>query len=297
MNNIISLAGATGNLGGRIAAALIEQGATVRALVRPGTADDRLAPLRKLGVEIREVDLSNVAALTEALQDTDCVVSALQGLRDVIVDAQSTLLEAAVAAKVPRFIPSDFCSDLTQGARGDNRNFDLRSEFAERLDSAPIAGTSILNGAFGEILTYGTPILDFKSQRVSFWGSADHRVDYTTMDDTAAFTARAALDPSTPRHLRIAGIQISPTELATVAEAALGTPFQLADMGTLQDLSAHNARQRAAHPEGESDLYASWQMTQYNYSMFSTQLQPLDNDRYPQLSWTSAKQVLEPLAR
>ena len=294
--NTITIAGATGNLGGRIVAALVKQGAPVRALVRVGTAAGKLDKLRQQGVEVVEIDMA-VPALTKALEGSSCVVSALQGLHDVIVDAQSVLLEAAVAAKVPRFIPSDFCSDLTKSPLGENRNFDLRHEFAARLDAAPIQATSVFNGAFGEILTYGTPLLDFKTNSVGYFGSADHRVDFNTMDDTAAFTAMVALDDSTPRHLRIAGIQISPKELAAVAEVVIKKEFQLADMGSLEELSAHNKRERAAHPEGENELYASWQMTQYNYSMFSTQLEPLDNARYPQLGWTTASDVLSTLAK
>ena len=295
--NTITVAGSTGNLGGRIVAALKKQGADVRALVRPGTAADKLDKLRQQGVEVIEVDMTSVPDLTRALEGTHCVVSALQGLHDVIVGAQSTLLEAAIQAKVPRFIPSDFCSDLTKSPVGENRNFDLRHEFADILDAAPIQATSILNGAFGEILTYGTPILDFENKTVGFWGSDNHRVDFTTMDDTAAFTALAALDASTPRHLRIAGIQISPTELAAVAEVVMKTPFKIVNMGSLEALSAHNKRERAAHPEGENQVFASWQMTQYNYSMFSTQLEPLDNARYPQLGWTTASDVLSSLAK
>ncbi len=103
---------------------------------------------------------------------------------------------AAVAAGVPRFIPSDFASDYTKLAPGDNRNFDLRREFKALLDQAPIAATSILNGAFGEILGYNIPLLDFKQQQVSYWEGADWPIDFTTMDDTA-------------RLLRIASFQLN----------------------------------------------------------------------------------------
>ena len=297
MNNIITIAGATGNLGGRVAAALTKEGVNVRAIVRPGTADDRLAPLREAGVEIREGDMSSVSNLTGALEGSDCVVSALQGLREVIVDAQSVLLEAAVAAKVPRFIPSDYCSDFTRIAIGENRNFDLRHEFRAILDNAPIAATSILNGAFAYILAYGGPIFDAKTHTVGFWDSADIRVDYTTMDDTAAFTAAAARDAETPRLLRIASFQVSARELAQTASDVLQSPFELVDRGSLEALSAHNKAERAAHPEGETDLYASWQLSQYAYSMFKIGFDPIDNARYPQLHWTSAKDVLKPLAK
>ncbi|MEJ7661363.1 MAG: hypothetical protein WKG07_18070 [Hymenobacter sp.] len=39
----------------------------------------------------------------------------------------------------------------------------MRREFQAILDQAPIAATSILNGAFGEILSYNIPLLDFKA--------------------------------------------------------------------------------------------------------------------------------------
>ena len=59
MQNVISIAGATGNLGGRIASALRKRGAAVRALVRPGTAPERLSKLRQQQIEIVEVDLTS----------------------------------------------------------------------------------------------------------------------------------------------------------------------------------------------------------------------------------------------
>ena len=42
MKNVITIAGATGNLGGRVVSALCSRGAPVRAIVRPGTAPERL---------------------------------------------------------------------------------------------------------------------------------------------------------------------------------------------------------------------------------------------------------------
>lgn len=292
MNTTLVVAGATGNLGERIVNALLARGATVRALVRPGTDPAKVAGLAQRGVEIAQADYADVAQLTQACRGAAGVVSALQGLRDVVVDAQSALLEAAVAAGVPRFIPSDFSSDYTKLPDGENRNFDLRREFNAHLDTQPIAATSILNGAFGEILTYNIPLLDFKQKTVGYWDDADWRIDFTTMNDTAAYTAAVALDPATPRILRIASFQISPREVAAVAAAVLGQPFPLVNLGTREELAAHNRQQRAAQPEGEHELYPRWQQSQYLHSMFSVQNQPLDNDRYPGLTWTTAAEVL-----
>jgi uncharacterized protein YbjT (DUF2867 family) len=292
MNLPIVVAGGTGNLGRRIIEALLQRGAAVRMLVRPQTDPAKVADLAQRGVEIRYIDLADAAALTQACAGAGCVVSAVAGLREVIVDAQVALLAAAVAAGVPRFIPSDFCSDYTQQPAGQNRNFDLRREFKEHLDQAPIAATSILNGAFAEVLSYNIPLLDFNQQQVGYWEDADWKIDFTTIDDTAAFTAAAALDASSPRWLRIASFQLSPRELAAAAEAAGRGHFEVVQLGSRADFATHIQQARTANPAGEHELYANWQQMQYLLSMFSVQNNPLDNSRYPGLTWTSAQAVL-----
>ncbi len=139
---------------------------------------------------------------------------------------------------------------------------------------------------------YNPQLLDHKQHRVGYVEDADWRVDYTTMDDTAAFTAAAALDATTPRYLRIASFQLSPRELAQAAGEASGAPYELTDLGSREALAAYNRQERAAHPEGEQEIYPRWQQLQYLHSMFSVQNNPLDNARYPDLTWTSARAVL-----
>jgi NmrA-like family len=301
MKPTILVAGGTGNLGGRIIKALIKRGAEVRAIVRDGSEPEKIAKLTELGAKVITVDMSDVAQLKQACQGVSCVVSALAGLHDVIVDSQIKLLDAAVAAGVPRFIPSDYSSDFTKLPAGENRNFDLRKEFHQYLDKSPIAATSIMNGAFADILGYGTPVYNVKNYSVGYWGDkSDWKIDFTTMDDTANYTAAAALakpslgeiDSSTPRILRIASFQISPNELVAVGTEVKKTEFKLIPMGSMEDFSASNKQERSAHPEGEKELYSSWQGKQYLHSMFSVQNTPLDNDRYPDVQWTSAIDVI-----
>jgi nucleoside-diphosphate-sugar epimerase len=297
MKTTILVAGATGNLGGRIVKALLAQGANVRALIRHSSDQSKVEYLKQSGAEVVAVDMDSLEELTNACEGVACVVSVLQGLHDVIVNTQTLLLNAAVAAGVPRFIPSDFSTDFTQLTPGENRNFDLRREFKERLDQADIAATSIMNGAFAEILAYGTPLLNMKNNTVGYWESPDLKMDFTTMDDTAAFTAAAALDASTPRILHIASFQLSANGIAETATGALQQPFKLIPMGTLADLNAHNQRERAAHPEGEQEVFPRWQQSQYIQSMFSLEIDTLDNDRYPDLTWTSAHEMIKQLGQ
>ena len=289
----IVVAGATGNLGGRIVKALGERGARVRALVREGAAREKLQRLQELGATILSADLNNTSEVTKACSGASCVVSTLQGLRDVIVETQTALLDAAIKAEVPRFIPSDYSIDFTKFPYGENRNLDLRREFHKGLDKSSISATTVFNGAFADMLTGQMPLVLFKLKRVLYWGDADQRMDFTTMDDTAAFTARAALDPSTPRFLRIAGDQLSARELAVAVTEVTGEKFRVFRAGSLGMLGTLIKIVRTMAP-GENELYPAWQGMQYMRNMFDgrAKLEPLDNDRYPGIRWTKARDVL-----
>ena len=289
----IVVAGATGNLGGRIVAALLKRGARVVALTRPGSAPDKVESLRARGVVIASVDMGNVDGVATACQGASCVVSALLGLRSVMVDAQTVLLDGAVKARVPRFIPSDYALDFTKTEPGSNRNLDLHREFLARVDAAPIAATSILNGAFMELLLGQAPFILFKQQRVLYWHNADQPLDFTTMDNVAAFTAAAALDAHTPRFLRISGHQLTSRQMTSVASEVCGQKFTLTWAGNLFTLGAMITVMRALMPTTD-DPFPPWQGMQYSRNMFSGLglLQPLDNDRYPGIAWTSVNELL-----
>jgi nucleoside-diphosphate-sugar epimerase len=289
----ILLAGATGSLGLRIAKALRTRGAGVRAVVRRGTAANRTAPLKAVGVKVVEIDLDDLAEVTAACVGVDCVVSALNGLHGTIIGTQSKLLDAAMAAGVPRFIPSDFSLDFTRTPPGSNRNMDLRRKFRDRLDGAPIRATSILNGAFMDMLTGQAPFILFGPRRVIHWGRADQAVDFTTMDDVAAYTAAAAMDPASPRWLRIVGEETSPLGLAAAASEVTGKPFRTLRMGGIGLLEGMIKVARLVAP-GKGQVFPPWQGMQYMRDMYSGdgKLVTLNNNRYPQLQWTTVRQVL-----
>ena len=290
---IIAVAGATGDLGFRIAQALLHRGAAVRALVRPGNTKPIVTALQDLGAELVPVDFASVGALTRACAGASCVVSALSGLRDVIVDTQKRLLDAAVAAGVPRFIPSDFCIDYTRLPVGSNRNLDLRREFNQRLDQAPIQATSILNGMFTDLLTGQAPVVLFGLKRVLYYGRADQPLDFTTIANTAEFTAAAALDPTTPRYLRVAGEVATARDLQRAATEATGEPFGLLRPGGVWMLGAMIRVTKALMPSSD-EVFPPWQGMQYMHNMFTglPKLTPLDNTRYPDIRWTPVREVL-----
>ena len=290
MPEIIAVAGASGRLGRLIVDALVKRGATVRALVRPETGAEKRQGLD--GAELATADLSDPASLKQALAGTEVVVSALNGLRDVIVEGQGRMLEAAIGAGVQRFIPSDYAADIMALEPGENRNFDLRREFRRKLLGSPIKSTSVLVGGFMELLLRGR-LLDAQARKVNYWGDPDQPLDYTTMADTAAITAEAAIDPGPPPILRMVGDTVTAREIAAIASDVAGTPFSLECLGTIEDLAAAIAKERQAHPEAEAEVFPRFQQLQYTHNMQSGRgkLAPLDNGRYD-LRLTSVRDLL-----
>ncbi|KAE9376383.1 NAD(P)-binding protein [Stipitochalara longipes BDJ] len=295
--NFVAVAGAAGNLGQLIAFALRKRNAAVKAIVRPGTAPSRTQKLRDSGVIIAEVDYNNLPALKEALQGATAVVSALQGLRDVMLGTQGALLKAAVASKVQRFIPSDYALDFTKTKLGTNRNLDLRREFHVELDKSGIQWTSVLNGGFMELLLSGNlPLINDAWHRIMYFGSVDQVLDLTTMVDTAAYTAAVAADPNpTPKFLRIAGDKFSSKELAATVSKVRGREYTPMWMGSVGFLRVITKLMKFVIGGEKTKLLPPWQGLQYLENMVSGAgtLDPLDNDRYPELTWTTVEAGLK----
>jgi nucleoside-diphosphate-sugar epimerase len=293
MSKVIVVAGATGNLGERIVKALLKKGAEVRILVRSTSNAEKINSLQKLGAKVYNVNMTSTQEMAEVCKGADCVVSSLSGLENVIVDAQKILLDAVVTAGVKRFIPSDYSLDFTNLPAGQNRNLDFRRKFHQYLDTKNTAATSIFNGPFADLLKDEMPMILFKQKKILYWGNADFRMDFTTMDDTAEFTANVALDSSTPRFLKIAGDQVTARELATTMSDITGTTFRLFRPGGLGLLGIITKIAKTIAP-GKKELYPAWQGMQYMRDMLNEKgkIDVYDNNRYPEMKWTSVKEML-----
>ena len=278
--------GASGRMGAKIARELLARGASVRVTQRE-------RPVAIQGAESVTADLADAASLARACEGVDVIVSAVQGLRDVIVDGQTRLLRAAEGAGVARMIPSDYSLDFFATREGDNRNLDWRREFDRALDASRVRGTSVLCGAFRDLLLVGAIGPDPTSGALRAWGDPDQPYDFTLTDDVATYTAAVALDDGAGRVVRIAGDTQSPRALAAIFAEVRGVPVPVESAGSLADLSALIDRMRATDP-APADTFPVWQRLQYTRDMASGlgRLAPLDNARYPSITPRTVRDVL-----
>jgi uncharacterized protein YbjT (DUF2867 family) len=239
-------------------------------------------------------DLSDPASLAHACTGVEVVVSSVQGGRDVIVDGQTRLLRAAEQAGVARMMPSDYAIDFFKTAPGGNRNLDDRREMDVVLDaSRDVRATSLLCGAFMDLLAWGAIGPDRKTGVYRVWGNADQPYDFTHTDDVAKYIAAVALDPDAGRVVRVAGETISPRELGAVFAHVRGTPVTIEAAGSIEELDQRIAAMRAAD-EAPDNVFPPWQQMQYARDMASGigRLTPLDNARYPLIRPRSVRDVI-----
>ncbi len=293
MDKVILIAGATGHLGGKIVDCLLADGATVKALVRPETAVQKIDKLKEKKVQVIQVDMNNQAELVQHFRGAHCFVSALSGLEETIIHVQRQLLEACVLAHVPRFIPSDYCIDFNDLQPGQNRNLDLRRKFHYFLDQANIQATSIFNGAFMDLLTTEMPLILTKPKRILCWGNPKQPMEFTKTDNVAAFTAKVALDEQTPRYLHIAGDILSCNDFVALLTALTGKRYKIFRPGGIGLLS-FMIKATKFFSASSKDLYPAWQGMQYMRDMMEGRVKigEHNNELYPNINWIKVKEFL-----
>ena len=293
MRKIIVVAGATGNLGGKIVKALLALDVEVRAIVRLETDLKKIKDLEQNGVKVFQVDTSNQSEISKHCIGAHCFVSALAGLRETVIDAQKIFLDAAVEANVRRFIPSDYSSDFTNLKEGKNRNLDFRRKFHEYLDKTPIKATTIFNGPFMDLLTTDMPLILFKQKWILCWGNSNQILEFTTTDNVAEFAAAAAVDENTPRYLRIAGDKLSCNDFVKLLTRITRKQYKIFRPGGINLLNFLIKVTRFFSPS-KSELYPAWQGMQYMRDIMEGRIifQKYDNDRYSYIKWTSVRKFL-----
>ena len=281
MTDTVLLAGATGMLGSRIAAHLVDRGARVRLLVRHGedaTRREALAPLEARGAVIVEGDLAAAASLDLATRGVDVIVSAVQGGPDVIIDGQVALATAGKRNGVRRMLPSDYALDLFKATPGEHMMFDLRAKADTRIAEIGLEQVHILQGAFMNMFMPGKGAIDLDKGTIGFFGDGNRPIELTSVEDTARMIARVALDRNVPAgKFAFAGDHISFRKAGEIIAAQTGRPIKPVSLGSEADLRAAMA---TADPQKRVMLAYLLYMTNGQ-----TALTDLRNNQYPDIKF------------
>jgi uncharacterized protein YbjT (DUF2867 family) len=283
---IVLLAGSTGMLGGRIAHHLLDQpGTALRLLVRPGgpadpTKKETLHRLEERGAVVVDGDVSDPASLDAATRGVDVVVSALQGGPDVIIDGQVALAHAARRNGARRMVPSDFALDIFTAPPGEHPFFDWRRSADEAIAATGLEHVHVLNGAFLD--GFAGSLFDHETRTVTYWGTGDELIEATTVEDTARYTARAALDRELPSgKFGVVGSRVSAALMADRVEQLTGRRYTRNSLGAADQLRSRIAdahRRGAELPMWIADVYWLFMITGV-----TAVLDP-QNDRYPEIT-------------
>lgn len=194
----VAIAGMSGKLGTLVATHLLEHhpSVTIHGLVRnPSKVEKSIAS--SPNVKLFQTDASDVAALTNALRGVDVGICTYLGDNKLMEQGQYALIDACIAANVPRYFASDYSFNYRNLAYGDHPSKDPMKRVAAYLEAPErrekIKGAHVLIGAFMEVV-WGYLGL-FKDGEFRYWGTGKEKWEVTSYADSAAFVAEAALNP------------------------------------------------------------------------------------------------------
>lgn len=158
-----------------------------QALVNAGFQVSILTRSNKPGayasnINVFEVDFNSVESLTTALKGVDAVVSTVGG---AAVGNQTVLIDAAIAAGVKRFIPSEF-GNVTTNPKVEkfpvySSVFKIRNYLQEKAAAGKLSWTVLACGAFLDLVLNTPTLLDFQNHTVTMLDEGDNRISSTSL--------------------------------------------------------------------------------------------------------------------
>ena len=209
---------ASGSLGGPVLNALVKSGKfNVTVVKRPSTS----ASFPDL-VTVRTADLSSVDSVTAAFQDQDAVVSTVGAAG---LAGQGVLVEAAVAANVKRFLPSDFGGDLANPKTGVLPVFNDKTAIHKALREAAATKpdftyTLVCTGAFLDWGLEKNLLLNWKESKPKLFDGGKNVFSATTLDSIGQTVVGVLSHPEETknRFVYVKDIDISQNQLLEIAK-------------------------------------------------------------------------------
>lgn len=217
----IALIGASGSLGFAILSAILEHfsASSVTVLTR-ASSDPSSLPA---GVHTTPIkSYSDLSELTTALSNHDILISALP--TSIAQSTEPALVKAAVAAKVRRFMPSEYTMDVCDSsyrvaaAENGTSIAIARIEWADELTAMAERGeieyTTIMPGMFPEYCVGGPKLwgYDLENRKAMLWDGGEHVCTGSTLQFTGRCVAavlRMPEEETRNKRIRIAECEYS----------------------------------------------------------------------------------------
>ena len=250
----INVVGATGQLGGKVMAALLAQGAASSDLIASVRTPAKAQALQAQGIMVRHADYDDGDTLRAAFEGTDVLllIPSTAPVEPRILQ-HARAVEAAQAAGVQRLLFSSFAAASPTSAFA-VAPFMLYAEAKTRQSG--LGWTILRNGM------YLDPIADWTPELVAMgrlpYPVARGRVAYISRDDLARATAAACLDDAHSGCVYdlTGGEAVSMPELAAAIAAATGAPVVF-------DHVSDDAFRAVCRADGESDHITEILLTMY----------------------------------
>ena len=224
IKNVIII-GAGGNLGPSILRAFLNSTFNTSILSREGSRSTFPS-----GVNVLRANYDSVESLKQAFQGQDAVISLVGGLA---LGDQNKLIEAAIAAGVKRFLPSEFGSNTADSRTRAavpvfNTKFDTVNYLKSKEDF--ISWTSVITGPFFD---WGLKVgfLGFnhvdKTATVIDSGNATFSTTNLSQIGFAVVKALENAEATKNQYVYVSGFQTSQNELVAAIEKIMGEKYAI----------------------------------------------------------------------
>lgn len=229
----VLVVGATGLLGGRVCKELAAQGKPVAGMVR-NAGEDKAAELKQAGVELIEGDLKDPTSLQRACAGRTAVVStasaslsrqAGDSIQSVDLDGQKSLIDAAKAAGVAKFVYISFSSNMTT----DGPVTAAKREVEQYLQGSGIDYTILRCGFLMEVMVAPLVGFDYANGKAVVYGSGENALSLLSMDDVARMVALCLDKPEASNAvIEFGGAQaVTLHDVVRAFEEVKGQPFEM----------------------------------------------------------------------
>jgi uncharacterized protein YbjT (DUF2867 family) len=230
----VLVVGATGLLGSRVCKELAAQGKPVAGMVRSAGDDAKVAGLKAAGVELIEGDLKDPTTLQRACQGRTAVIStasaslsrqAGDNIQSVDLDGQKSLIDAAKAAGVGKFIYISFSGNMTT----DGPVTAAKREVEQYLQSSGIDYTILRCGFLMEVMVAPIVGFDYANAKAVVYGSGENPLSLLSMEDVARMCALCLDSPQASNAvIEFGGPEpVTLHELVRTFEEVAGQPFEV----------------------------------------------------------------------